>query len=68
MGAHDGICKSDHRLNPRRSDGSARATDSDRSGVLRVDIGGETGCSGEKECSVNTLVKNSPPVFPPLVI
>jgi hypothetical protein len=26
------------------------------------------GCSGEKECSVNTLVKNSSRVFPPLVI
>ena len=67
--AHDGVCKSDHyRLSPRGSDGSARAADSDRGGVLCVDIGGEMGCSGEKECSVNTLVKNSSRVFPPLVI
>ena len=40
--AHDGICKSDHyRLSPRGSDGSARAADSDRGGVLYVDIGGD---------------------------
>ena len=40
--AHDGICKSDHyRLSPRGSDGSARAADGGRGGVLYVDIGGD---------------------------